>query len=349
MSQLDLFSSNSDFSPAKSNLSVDEAKLTSVCLFSSAGIGELGVEAAGISILAANEIVPNRVALYQENFPDSDMFAGDIQEKSNVIVDHTVSKLRGDDLFLLYATPPCQGMSTNGMGRLKWEVEQGRRKVEDDRNRLIIPTMDVACALQPKWLLLENVPGMRHTEIRTELDQYQNIISYMQSRLGSDYTGGSEVIACQDYGVAQRRKRLITIFTRDPKGRDYFKNNGGTFFPSDLKEQPKSLREAIGHLPELDAVEGRNSNYAFHPLHYVPIMNATKYWWVSHTKEGDTAFNNQCVNSSCRFNSTPGHKDELVNGKWIASKSVPIDCIQCGSPLPRPTVVDSKLHLRSVR
>lgn len=349
MKQLDFFSDFMQSSVGKRSSVTDTVKLTSVCLFSSAGIGELGVEAAGISILAANEIVPHRVSLYRENFPTSDIFSGDIREQHDLIIGTTKEKLSGDDLFLLYATPPCQGMSTNGMGRLKWEAAQGRRKEEDERNRLIIPTMDIACALRPKWILLENVPGMRYTDIRTELGESENIISYVKRRLGPEYVGGCEVIACHDYGIPQRRKRLITIFTRDSKGRSYFECNGGSFFSPALKEPPRSLRAAIGHLPELDAVEGRNSNYSFHPLHYVPVMNEIKYGWVKHTKEGDTAFNNQCVNPSCGFKYTPGHKDVLIEGKWVASKEIPIDCMKCGSALPRPTVIDKAGNRRAMK
>lgn len=349
MKQLDLFLTSTQPSSSTTKAYAKQSHLESVCLFSSAGIGELGIKASGISIIAANEIVPYRVELYRENFKNCEMFAGDINEQSNSIVGASRKKLQEKDLFLLYATPPCQGMSSNGIGRLKWEAAQGRRSEEDERNRLIIPTMDVACALRPRWVLLENVPGMRHTEIRTENNEYENIISYVRRRLGEDYVGGCEVIACHDYGIPQRRKRLITIFTRDPKGRSYFENNGGSFFAKTMMEPSCTLRQAIGHLPELDAVKYKNSNIGFHSLHYVPIMNEIKYWWVKHTREGDTAFNNQCVNPSCGFSLTPGHKDVLVNGKWVASKEIPIDCLKCGEPLPRPTVIERDGSRRAMK
>lgn len=340
MNQLELFNKE------KSDVHLDHgsensAKLiSSVCLFSSAGIGELGIKAAGIEILVANEKLQNRVELYRNNFKDSEIISGDIWEKTSNIIEFAKSKLNMEELFLIYATPPCQGMSSNGMGRLKMEVAEGRRSNEDERNRLIIPTMDVITNLRPKWVLLENVPAMRNTEIRLQNGESENIVSYISRRLGPDYVGGCEVVACQDYGIPQRRRRLITIFTNDPNGKKYFSNNGGSFFSSMMKEPVRTLRDAIGHLPELDSRVGRNEAKNFHPLHYVPVMDPTKYWWVSQTIEGNTAFNNQCVNPDCEYSQTPGHKDVLVNGKWIASKETPIDCISCGSPLPRPTVLE---------
>jgi DNA (cytosine-5)-methyltransferase 1 len=313
-------------------------KRKAVCLFSSAGIGELGIEAAGIHIVAANELIPYRVALYRENFNSEVVYEGDIRVIKNDVISAAKARLKGEELFLLYATPPCQGMSSNGMGKLKSEVNQGRRAEEDERNRLIIPTVDVLTELRPLWILLENVPGMRNTNIRVEENEYENIITYIQRRLGQEYEGCAEVVACQDYGIPQRRKRLITIFTRDQRGKEYFKSNGQTFFSKKMLEPLKTLRDAIGHLPPLEAKVGKNSNYNFHQQHYVPVMNSKKFWWIEHTKQGDTAFNNQCVKPGCGFTDTPGHQDILRDGKWVSSKEIPIHCAKCGSLLPRPTV-----------
>ncbi len=331
----------SSIEPSKSRVAAiaREKQLQSVCLFSSAGIGELGIEAVGIHIVAANELIPYRVALYRENFKSETVIEGDIRTTKEKIISAGREGLRNEDMFLVYATPPCQGMSSNGMGRLKWEASQGRREEEDERNRLIIPTLDVVNQLRPVWLLLENVPGMRNTEIRVEGDRFENIIDYVRRRLGPDYVGCAEVVACQDYGVPQRRKRLITIFTRDAKGKAFFKANGGSFFSKSMREPLQTLRDAIGHLPPLEARLGKNENRAFHPQHYVPLMDPRKFWWTENTKEGDTAFNNQCVNPVCGCTQNPGHRDILVEGKWVSSKEIPIHCVKCGSLLPRPTVI----------
>ncbi len=308
-------------------------------LFSSAGIGELGIKRNDIEILAANELLGERCELYKTNHPETEMFSGDIWELTKEIVGWMKEQLGSDELFLIYATPPCQGMSTNGSGKLKSEIEAGRRPPEDERNRLVIPAMDVICELNPKWVLFENVPGMKDTVISTD-EGPKNILSYIQCRLGSDYVGRGEVLECSDYGIPQLRRRLITIFTRDEKGKDYFHTNGGSFFPDEEKEPQVNIMEAIAHLPELDAVEGMSARADFHPLHYVSVMSKEKYWWVANTPEGDTAFNNQCVNSDCLYDQNPRHFDHLENGKWVSSKTTPIYCEKCGSLLPRPTIVD---------
>lgn len=314
-------------------------KLKAASLFSSSGIGELGLQAAGLEILVANELLPSRVALYKENF-SHEIIEGDIFEKKHEFIERAQERLGTEELFLLYATPPCQGMSSNGMGKLKSEVALGRRNHEDQRNRLVIPAMDVATALRPRWVLLENVPGMENTEIRTTGTRSENIISYIRRRLGRDYVGGSEVVACEDYGIPQRRKRLITILTRDPGGKELYDRNGGSFFSSAMREPRVTLRDAIGSAPPLEAKAGENEARGFHPYHYVPVMSDLKHLWVQHTKEGDTAFNNQCINPACGSKTNPGHKDIKVDGKWVSSKEIPIHCHMCGHLLPRPHVVE---------
>ncbi|PCH93859.1 MAG: DNA (cytosine-5-)-methyltransferase [Gammaproteobacteria bacterium] len=315
-----------------------------VCLFSSAGLGELGLKANDIDIVASNELLKDRHNLYQVNFPKTKCFDGDIWKVKDDIVDFYKKSCK-EELFLLYATPPCQGMSTNGAGKLLDEVRRGNRKEIDERNRLIIPTLDVIKKLQPKWIIFENVPNMQNTIINDENDNFVNIMDYIKSELGEEYTGIGEVVACSDYGIPQQRKRLITIYTRDPEGIKYFKQNG-SFFPEHEKGDEVTLRDAIGQLPSLDSSEGKNSAESFHPLHMVPIMKEDKYWWVSHTREGQTAYNNQCVNEKCMFDKNPLHKDVTAKERSKSNNKTAYNCLKCGSLLPRPSLIDKNTKER---
>ncbi len=325
-------------------------KLRAICLFSSAGIGELGVEEAGISIACANEIVPYRVALYRENFPKHEIVEGDIWEKVEEIENVAARELRDDELFLVYATPPCQGMSTNGIGKLKRETNEGRRHSEDARNRLIIPAMALIKRLRPRWVLLENVPGMQNTVIREEDGKEIRILDFVARELGNEYLGEAEVVSCDAFGIPQRRKRLITIFTREPGGKEYFRKHGGTFFGPELREQRRTLRDAIGNLPELDAVPGKNERLDFHPYHYVNPIKDEKRWWIANTPEGETAFNNQCANQACLFGGNGRHRDESADERRAGKKNpIPVTCEKCGSLLPRPVVREKDGSVRLLR
>lgn len=315
-----------------------------VSLFSSAGIGDLGVRANGLDIVMSNEFIKERHELYHVNYPNTKCFTGDIWEVKDSMIKHYRSNYSDENPFLIIATPPCQGMSTNGAGKLQYEIEQGRRVKEDPRNRLIIPTMELICKLRPEWILLENVPGMKNTVIRTENGKSKNILEFIKEELGDQYVGGAEVVACEDHGIPQVRKRLITIYTRNELGKKYYEDNYFTFFPKYERSRKLTLRDAIFGLPELDAVEGKNSRLDFHPLHFVPVMNPEKYWWVSNTKEGDQAYNNQCV--KCGFDGNTKHTDQNIDGKWVSSKSTPIYCKKCKALLPRPTMIDKQTGKR---
>lgn len=315
-------------------------KRKALSLFSSAGIGDLGLMSNGIEILASNELLEDRHALYEHNFPDVTCFQGDIWDQKNEILEYMQSACGDDELFMVYATPPCQGMSSNGMGRLKQEIRQGNRSPIDQRNRLIIPTMQIITRLQPSWVLLENVPGMRRTIIEDDAGNLVNIMDYIEDMLGGEYVGTGEIICSSDHGVPQLRKRLITIYTKDPSGIAYFNRNGKSFFPATDKLPQISLKEAIGHLPPLDAREGFESAADYHPLHKVPVMKEDKHWWVSNTAEGDTAYNNQCRNRQCMFDGNALHVDVFKDGRWQSNKTTPVNCAECGELLPRPTMLD---------
>ena len=320
-------------------------RYTVLSLFSSAGIGELGIKSCNMDILLSNELLKERCALYQENYPETECLCGDVWELKDSIVKKWKSKRVGSP-FLIYATPPCQGMSYNGIGKLMAEVRLGRRPKEDQRNRLIIPTIEIVKELRPKWVILENVPTMKNTIIRVESGEYMNIIDYIHQELSPDYAGEPEIVNCADYGIPQKRERLITILTRSSKGKKYFRTNH-TLLPNKTHSEKGdnnkiewvSLRNAIGELPELSAQKGKNFDKNLH-WHIVPVIKEEKYWWIENTPENETAYNNQCC--SCGFTGNRRHEMCIIKGIHQSKKDTPIYCEKCGALLPRPTMIDKK-------
>ncbi|MBN3490529.1 DNA cytosine methyltransferase [Acholeplasma equirhinis] len=318
-----------------------------ISLFSSSGIGDLALRNNNISVVIANELLPNRSKLYQQNFPESYMIQGDIWEKKDYIIDYY--KMNYDENpFLIMATPPCQGMSSNGMGKLLSEFRLGNRERFDPRNRLIIPTIEIIKELKPDWVIFENVPNMDNTIILDENDEPIKIVDYIFREL-TDYVGKAEVVNTADYGIPQIRKRLITILSRNKDAIEYFKKYG-TFMPnpthSDRREDVSkwiTLHDAIGHLPPLDAIKGQNSRKDYNVFHKVSVMDPKKYEWIKHTKEGDSAFNNQCINPNCMYqkNKLHGAKHD-ESGIYKSNKTTPLYCEKCGHLLPRPYVKDKK-------
>ena len=312
-------------------------------LFSSAGIGELGIRASGFKILLSNELLKSRCLLYEENFPETKSLCGDIWELKTDIC-KSWNDFQVGSPFLIYATPPCQGMSFNSVGKRLQEIRLGRKPKDDPRNRLIIPTMDIVKQLKPMWLLWENVQEMQNTIIPDENGDYKNIIDYIREQRGPDSVGGPEVVNCADYGIPQTRVRLITIFTRSEEGKKHYLQNG-SFLPerthsgvqTDGKQNWVTLRDAIGDLPPLSGERGKNKDKDI-PWHIVPIMKPEKFWWVKNTPANETAYNNQCVECGCTDN--PRHGMRFVDGRHTYKNDTPIYCIKCGALLPRPTMID---------
>ncbi len=329
--------------------------MNAISLFSSSGIGDLGLHANGVKTVIANEIIPERARLFQKNNPDTKVFTADIWECKDQIIEYYREKF-SDDLFLILATPPCQGMSSNGMGKMLSDYRKGLRPEFDERNRLILPTLDIIVALRPQWVIFENVPGMQNTLIYNGNDELVNIIDYIFQRLGSEYVGKAEVIDVADYGVPQNRKRLITILSRKPSAKAHFEKYH-TFLPNpthgaegNLFVEPwVTVRDAIGKIPPIDGRKGKNKDTQFHPLHKVPTLDDKKYFWVENTPEGETAFNNQCVNPSCRYQGNRRHGATRQNGINQANIGTPLYCERCGSLLPRPYVEAKDGSLRLMK
>ena len=89
----------------------------------------------------------------------------------------------------------------------------------DERNRLIIPAIDIIQALQPEWVILENVSNMVNTLIYDENNILTNIIDYIKTSLGDNYFGNPVVVDAVDYGVPQHRKKINHSFDKKSNGK----------------------------------------------------------------------------------------------------------------------------------
>jgi DNA (cytosine-5)-methyltransferase 1 len=322
---------------------MSDGRLTAISLFTSGGIGDLALRDAGFQILVSNEKLPDRHAVFHYNFPEAVAITGDIWKKVDKIEEATREQLAGDRLTVFYATPPCQGMSKNGRGKLLSAIRAGRKPPLDERNRLIIPTIELAKRLQPELVIFENVPEMAATIIVTESGEAFNIIDFIRQELGSSYHGTADVVEFANYGVPQCRQRLITIFSRSPRMRKWLEDHG-SFLPPHTHSQKGgdgskrwvTVRDAIDGLPILDASCKERARSEI-PYHRVPLLDRMKYWWVENTPAERSAFDNQCVKCGCGENPThTAKRDE--SGINRASRKTPVYCIKCGALLPRPNV-----------
>lgn len=320
-----------------------QSRMTAISLFTSGGLGDLAVRKAGFDILVSNEKLSDRHSVFESNFPTTRAITGDIWQVVDRLESETRELLSGADLTLFYATPPCQGMSKNGRGKLLNAIRAGRKPPLDERNRLIVPTMDLAQRLQPEIVLLENVPEMANTLILDDNGNTTQIIEFIQAQLGPEYVGRAEVIEFANYGVPQCRRRLITVFTRNQRLAAWFADCG-TFMPlrthtpngRDNTARWVTVRDAIEGISPLDA-QCSESAASDIPFHRVPLLDSMKYWWVENTPPERSAFDNQCV--CCGFEGNETHTARRDHsGINRASRETPLYCEKCSEMLPRPSV-----------
>lgn len=299
---------------------------TTASLFSGAGFGDMGFRAAGLNHLILCEIDKKRTEFTSENFPLSSVMTIDIADNVEFISSEINSKLKDtnqDQLFLLYATPPCQGMSKNGIGSILKAMQDEKRSKVDKRNHLYLPVIEIAKQTLPKWIFFENVCRLfnfRDVDVDGNIRLIPEIIESEFYKLG--YVGKFEKVQMADYGLPQTRLRTVGIF-RQKEGLPLEKNC--SFLPPKVIESPRNwltLRDAISENEKLDALSNRDRVSETHPLHRIPKWRNELHFWMRNTPEGASAFeNNVCI--SC------GHENTTKD----------VFCNVCKELLPKPTVV----------
>lgn len=200
-------------------------------LFCGCGGLTVGMKRAGFTVLAAIETWDTAADAYELNHDDVKLIRSDIRECDPVELMRSLDLCAGD-LDLLAGCPPCQGFSS-------LRTLNGRVPVTDRQNDLIFEFVRFAIALLPKTILLENVPALA-TDVRL-----LRVSSILQK---AGYDCQAKVLDAADYGVAQRRRRLLFLASRV----------GKTSFPN-LARKSVTVRSVIGGLPK----PGRSGD----PLH----------------------------------------------------------------------------------
>ena len=159
-------------------------------LFAGAGGATEGLASAGFDVRVAVELDPVAASTFRRNHADVTLLERDIRD---VTVDELLDTLAlpVGGLDLLKACPPCQGFSSLGKGNR-----------DDPRNDLVTEMWRFIDGLRPKSFLFENVPGLNKDRRLDDLVERAQAAGYGVRRL---------VVDAADYGVPQRRRRLIVI------------------------------------------------------------------------------------------------------------------------------------------
>ncbi len=185
---------------SKSVVKKKQTELLCGDLFAGAGGLTVGFRDAGFKSVFFNEIEPELAETYRHNFSDAEPFICPIENLTAKQITKATTLLKGE-LDIMVGGPPCQGFSINAP----------LRSATDPRNRLFHHYVRLVLeGLRPKFIVLENVPGM----VSFNGGGTPEAIKKSFEKAGYKVVYG--ILNAAHYGVPQERWRLVFIGTRLP-------------------------------------------------------------------------------------------------------------------------------------
>jgi DNA (cytosine-5)-methyltransferase 1 len=189
------------------------------------GIGGLsyGLKKAGINIKAGIDQDKTCEYAYSKN-NKAEFIGGDITNlKGSDLIDRFWKE---DQIKILVGCAPCQPFSTHS-NKVKGKENTGKWNLLDEFLRLVEETT-------PNIVSMENVPNLSNKDIfvkfKSTLEELGYKISYQN-------------VYCPDYGIPQKRRRLVLLASRYGKI---------SLIPKTKSpEKYKTTKDAISHLPKL--------------------------------------------------------------------------------------------------
>ena len=204
----------------------------SIELFAGAGGLALGLEQAGFVHIGLVEVDKSAVKTLLYNRPQWNVLCEDIEQvaKRDLEREFNINKY---ELDLLSGGAPCQSFSYAGK----------RLGLEDVRGTMFYHYATFLKKLQPKVFLFENVKGLLTHDKKKTFETIQNIF------IEQGYSIKYEVLNALNYGVAQKRERLIVIGIRkDLIGKIHFK------FPKQYNYK-LTLRDILVDVPKSECAK----------------------------------------------------------------------------------------------
>lgn len=241
--------------------------IKAVSLFSSAGIGSMYFKDIGVELVVANELLKRRCDFHTFLHPNVPVVSGDIRSDD---VKLEIEDYITQDVKMLIATPPCQGVSTLGVNKKNEDY------ILDERNFLIYEIFYFIDKYDFDYIVIENVSKFLKMNF-PDGDQLKNICDLIKDKYNNRYTVEFLDINAKDYGVPQSRPRcFIKLYKKHLKWDN----------PSEEKEI--SLRKAIGELPSVESGEDSGIKN-----HVAKKHNEREILCMKHTPTGKSAMKNE--------------------------------------------------------
>ncbi|MDR0809868.1 MAG: DNA cytosine methyltransferase [Gemmobacter sp.] len=227
----------------------------------------------------------------------------------------TAGLRRSFDDTILIGGPPCQAYSLVGRARAKGKRDYVPEK--DGRHYLFREYIGVLKRLRPAAFVMENVKGMLSSTIESRL-----VFELLMEDLSSLGTDGAHVyelrairvedgkaslqeaaqpkdfvVRAEDFGVPQRRHRVIIVGIRSDLAA------GASSASIDVSGVPRTVADVIGGLPPLRSglSRGNDGVRAWHDT----VLDAARLLAAVQGAKGDTIFRNELTTVARRLRSEP--------------------------------------------
>lgn len=165
-------------------------------------------------------------------------------------LDYYVNEAHGIDVII--GGPPCQAYSIAGRVRDEHGME------DDYRNYLFEHYLSIVDRYQPDLFIFENVPGILSAAPHGK--KVSKIIPKEFLKKGYEITNDlpHAIVNAADYNVPQNRKRVVMIGVRQASFeginiQEMLKDFYNTILPSHKGDKIRTVRDAIGDMPILEA------------------------------------------------------------------------------------------------
>jgi len=262
---------------------INKIEFTVLDLFAGAGGLSNGFEKAGFKIVAALEYDKRIEKTYLYNHPNTKLIINDIRnvagsekDKRSVESLESLFKEKSVECDVIVGGPPCQGFSMAGN-----RIRKDFNFFKDKRNYLFLEYYRMVKDLNPKFFLIENVPGILNYNNGSVKDE---IIEKFEA-LGYNVT--CKVLSANEFGVPQLRKRAFFIGNR-------IGVNSEELFPLPEKDSKKFINvwDAIGDLPEVKPGEGSETistnSYITRFSNYQKLMRTSEKFIFNHVSSKPT-------------------------------------------------------------
>ena len=204
---------------------------TAIDIFSGAGAVSAALKKAHFRVIAAIDNDEAACKTYRLNHPKVRLYDRSIRDIDPTTIREECLTPYSNSIDLMAICAPCQPFSS-----------QNRKRETDSRRYLLLESARFVSALKPKFLFVENVPGIVS-------DENADLLLKFQKQCGPGYRFSEPLrVNAADYHVPQRRVRCLLMATRG-------KSMPTLPPPSTPSNKRLTVRHAISHLKSLSSGE----------------------------------------------------------------------------------------------